>query len=136
MRIVFDFHGHDPCVSGSGQVYTNNITQPPTWPGFSVDLVIIDTDQPSGGRPFREGDAVYLEGDGDVIRDALTQALRVIDTVEQFARQQFERRAVRTEQCPQCGCWIERVDDHLLPHHAVLTEGSPPCPEGRFMSRI
>lgn len=132
MRIVFDFHGKDPFVGGGGELYANSIVKPPEWPGFRVELVICDTDQAQDGKPFSEGDAIHLEGNGDTLREALTQALSVVDHAEQYAREQFARRVARTEQCAQCGCWIERLDSGmLLPHYAALTEGSPPCPTGR-----
>jgi hypothetical protein len=131
MRIVYDFHGKHPCVGGSGHLYGNSIIKSPEWPGFSVSLTICDTDQPRDGGEFREGDCIHWEGDGETIKEALRQAMSIVETVEQFERDRFDKRVANTVQCPQCGCWIERrPDGKLSSHHAVLTEGRPLCPEG------
>jgi len=135
MRIVFDFHGKHPCVGGGGNVYANAITKQPEWPGFQVDLIIQDVEQAHDGKPFWEGDAIHLEGNGETIKEALKLALDVITTVEELSQKQFARRVERTAQCV-CGCWIEKRDDGKFPtHHAVLTEGQPLCPEGVKESR-
>jgi hypothetical protein len=127
MRIVFDFHGKDPCVGGGGSLYSNKITEAPTWPGFSVELTICDTDQPRDGKPFWEGDAIHWEGNGETILAALKQAISVVELAEEHARKQFAKRVERTEQCV-CGCWVERMDNgKLMPHHDVFVEGSPLC---------
>jgi hypothetical protein len=134
MRIVYEFHGKDPCVSGGGSLYALRIDRPPEWPGFRVELVLCDTEQPKDGKPFFEGDAIHWEGDGDTIRNALKQALSIVDFAEQHALEQFAKQMDRTERCPQCGCWVERLSNNqLMSHHAVLsnTEDAPLCPEGQ-----
>lgn len=128
MRIVFDFHGKDPTAGGSGSLYGNSIVKPPEWPGFSVDLVICDAEQPRNGDPFWEGDTIHLEGNGETIREALKQALRIVDTVEKIAREQFVRRVARTHQCVTCKCWLELTRENKFPPH-----GSPLCKSEGFV---
>lgn len=128
MRIVHEFHGKDPCVGGGGNLYANDIRKKPEWPGFSVDLVICDTTQPKENREFWEGDTIHLEGNGETIREALKQALNVIDFAEKHAREMFAKRLAQTEQCNKCYCWVENDGNgNLIPHHACLTEGQPLC---------
>jgi hypothetical protein len=132
VRTVFEFYGKNPSVSGFGDVYAHSIKKRPTWPGVRISLLIVDADQPRAGQPYREGDAIEVEGDGEAIRKALRDALSMVDFIERHARKQFEEETARSARCPQCGCWIQRMESGAFPpHYAVLKDGSPPCPEGR-----
>ncbi len=130
MRIVFDFHGKDPQVGGSGDLYSNSIIKPPEWPGFSVSLVISDCTQPKDGKPFEDGDCIHWDGNGESIKKALKDALSVVNSIETFAREGFARRLQRTVLCSTCGCYLELKENGKLPsHHAVLSGGHI-CPQG------
>jgi hypothetical protein len=127
MRFVFEFHGKDPTASGSGSHYSMGpITKPPVYHGFQANLVIVDCSQAVGVDPFVEGDALYLEGNGESIRKALTAALRILDGVEMFAVENAAREIARTRQCPACGCYVRVFEGKYDDHHPVTRKDHEP----------
>jgi hypothetical protein len=120
MKIVFRFTGHAPQTSGSGHPYVQATTEQPRWRGFHASMVIVDSEQPTNLHPLFEGDAIYIEGDGDAIRKALQAGLRTLDGIEYVCRKRFERETEDIRQCATCGCWVEFNDlGQPVPHRNI-----------------
>jgi hypothetical protein len=132
MRIVYDIRGPEPQVSGTGGHYAFSIVKPPEYHGFSAELLIVDT---NGGRnleDFKEGDAIYIEGDGEAIRKALTQALSLLDLIEETAREHIGKPCIA--QWTRFGArrYVQTYENgDLFAHHQALIPDGPLCPNGR-----
>jgi hypothetical protein len=85
MRHVFEFYRSRPTATGSGKRYIG--ADENVWAGFRAELLCCDSDGKGG-----DGDALYLEGDGESLRKALTGLLRILDTVEKIERDRLEKR--------------------------------------------
>ena len=102
MRIIHDFHGKKPTTTGSGRAYSGGCSKPFVWQGFRAELLACD-----GDGTGEEGDALYLEGDGESIRKVLTQLLEILDTVEGLERKRVDDLVARQVQCPTCQTWVD-----------------------------
>lgn len=117
MRIVFQFHGRSPQASGSGDAYMPAAHVAPgsaTFPGFQAELMVVDTDGKGN-----EGDALYLEGDGESLKKALLGLLGTLDAAEQSARREWERVRLTIRQCGVCERYFQSRGDRLVQHHAL-----------------
>lgn len=74
MRIVHDIN--HPCeVTGSGALYGHAPA-----PGFRAELLILS---PAWSAPEMSDEAIYIEGDARHVRQALVDAIKVIDRTAQ-----------------------------------------------------
>jgi len=109
MRIIHEFYG---CAqtTGSGNPYAFRITEPPPKSvGFQLELMAVDT---SGkGKKFKEGDALYIEGDGKAIKNMLKGLLEVIEIIEEDCAKRHNEHAARVKKCDGCGCWFDGKHD-------------------------
>lgn len=129
MRIVHEIHSKKPQVGCSGDPYSPRIDKPPPdFPGFQVELVLVDGSQPGA-------DAIFLEGDGEAVKIMLRTALEILEDTEEECRRRWNARKSRIRQCPTCSGWIAvRGDGAFLPHPCATppeSETTPPSePEG------
>jgi hypothetical protein len=99
VRIVHEFYG-TPQTTGTGRHYNVKITEPPPdFPGFSVDLMAADVVK------GREGDALYLEGDGKAIKALLEELLSLVVDVEKTARENWAKERKKISKCRSCKKW-------------------------------
>lgn len=94
MKHVLEFYGTHPQATGGGRRYIG--ADPGEWTGFRAEILVTDTNGDGDS-----GDSLYLEGDGDSLRRALTAALRILDIVEKIERDRLAARPQASPSAPE-----------------------------------
>jgi hypothetical protein len=109
MKIIHEFYGRAQ-TTGTGNPYAFKITgPPPAFNGFQVELMAADCY--GKGKSFKEGDALYLEGDGRSIKQMLKDLLNVVEIIEESCRERHDKTASETKRCSNCGFWFAGSHD-------------------------
>jgi len=103
MKIVHEFYGRAQ-TTGSGKAYIFPVTAPPPeFYGFRCELMAADCH--GKGKDFKEGDALYLKGDGKALKYMLKSLLVLVEAIEQGARDHHKETVAKTKKCDVCHLW-------------------------------
>lgn len=106
MRIINEI-GRPAGSTGSVDEYVGTSAESARWRGARCDLLISSQDELSDAEHVLE-----IEGDLDHVRAVLEEALALLRTCEQIARERVAKRAARERQCRTCLRWYDtRVAD-------------------------